>query len=81
MNIKSFLVLASFSVASAVSANGGLALHNVNQHMNSQDWIQTNSKAPVINAQSSIDNFTQYQSENQSIVNTDLLKLNHDGQS
>lgn len=81
MNIRSILVIASVSFASAVSANGGLALDNVNQHMNSQAWVQTNSVAPVINAQGSIDAFTQYQSENQSVVDSDSLQQSYDGQS
>lgn len=81
MSIKSITVLTIFFATSAASANGGLSIDDVNEHMNAQNWVQTNSAPSAISTQAPVDAFTQYQSENQPLVNTDSFKHSYDGQS
>ena len=81
MSIKSISVLTILFAATSASANGGLTIDNVNEHMNAQNWVQTSSVPSAIITQAPVDAFTQYQSENQTLVNTDSLKQSHDGQS
>ena len=81
MNYKSLSILTLLFSVSAVSANGGLGIDNVNQHMSAENWVQTNSVRTEIMTQAPIDAFSQYRSQDESLVNTEALKHSYDGQS
>ena len=81
MNIKSISALAIFLASTAASANGGLSIDSVNEHMDAQNWVNISGERSVINTQAPVDAFTQYQSESQAMVNADTLQQSYDGQS
>ncbi len=81
MTIKHALPIALFFAATAASANGGLSIDNVDQSMNSENWVQTNSVAPEINVQGPLAAFENYIAETREFVDTDALRQDFDGQS
>ena len=81
MNTKSLLPLAILFSATAASANGGLGVDNVDQHMNSTQWVQTISEAPQIRTQGPLEKFNAYEKASQQTVDTESFRQDYNGQS
>ena len=81
MNTKSLLPLAILFAATAASANGGLGINTVDQHMNAAQWVQTSNAVPQVSAQASIEQFNAYDKARQQMVDTESFRQDYDGQS
>ena len=65
MKSKAVLTAISLITTNFAWANGGLSVHNVEQHMNAEKWVATETLARKIITQGPTDQF-------------DVISLNHD---
>ena len=80
MKAKALVTIALFA-ASGYAAAGGLGIDNVDQHMNADNWVDTQANRATVNVQGPIDQFENYVAERALIVDVNRLKQNYDGQS
>lgn len=82
MKAKGLLTAVLLTVSNFAWANGGLSIDNVEQHMNANNWINTQANRPEITAQGPLDQFQVVMPERKrSLVDTNKLKQAYNGQS
>lgn len=82
MKIKALLTAVLLATSNLAWAQGGLTIDNVRQHMNAQNWADTQTGSPAIVVQGPIDQFEAYSNNRrQYTVETSQLKHSYDGQS
>ena len=80
MKAQGLVTLVLLTATNFAMANGGLDINNVEQHMNGQNWIDTQASQVEISTQGPIDQFDAYeQSDDRTLVDTNRLKHNFDG--
>ena len=81
MNYRSLFAVSALLVSSAASANGGLSIDNIEQHVDVSAWAQTQVERAEITVQAPVDAFTRYMSAEDSVADTERLQQSYDGQS
>lgn len=82
MKTKALLTAVLLTATTFVSANGGLSIDNVEQSMNANNWVATDTARPEIFAQGPIDKFdVVIPGREDYLVDANLLKQSYDGQS
>ena len=80
MKAQGLVTLVLLTATNFAMANGGLDINNVEQHMNAQNWIDTQTSQVEISTQGPIDQFDAYErSGDRNLVDTNKLKHNFDG--
>ena len=77
MKIKALILTATFFATSAAMANGGLSIDNVNEAMNADAWVNTQTEAANFTVQGPIDAF-DVEVNTKEIVDTNRLKHSND---
>ena len=81
MKVKALLTAALLAATNLALANGGLTIDNVEQNMNANNWVTTQTEQQAIVAQGSTDAFDVItQNRDRDVVDTDKLKQAYDGQ-
>jgi hypothetical protein len=82
MKSKALLTAVLLATTNLASANGGLSVGNVEQHMNTDKWIAAETASQKIIPQSPIDQFkVTALSRDRSLVDTDQLRQTYDGRT
>lgn len=81
MKLKALLTAALLATTNLALANGGLTIDNVEQHMNANNWVNTQTEQQEIVVQGPIDAFDVIiQDRDRDVVDTSKLKQAYDGQ-
>lgn len=81
MKLKALLTAVLFAMTNFAWANGGLTIDDVNQHMNADNWVVTQTDQQTIVVQGPIDKFdVEVPDRDRNIVDTDKLQQAYDGQ-
>ena len=81
MKAKVLATTALLAAANFASANGGLAIDTVKQHMNADNWADTQATRQEIIVQAPLDRFQNYTADEIAVVDVNQLKQDYDGQS
>ena len=82
MKAKALLTAVLLAATNFAWANGGLSIDNVEQSMNANNWVATDTARPEIFAQGPIDKFdVAVPGRDDYLVDANLLKQSYDGQS
>ena len=77
MKVKTLVAVVLFSTSSFASANGGLGLGNTEQHMNADNWVNTQATSSAIAVQAPVDKFKV--NTRVIMTNKEVLKHSYDG--
>ncbi|NNC67919.1 MAG: hypothetical protein HKN83_07805 [Gammaproteobacteria bacterium] len=81
MKLKALLTAALLATTNLALANGGLTIDNVEQTMNANNWVNTQTERQEIVVQGPIDAFDVItQNRDRNVVDTNKLKQAYDGQ-
>ena len=81
MKAKALLTAVLLTATTFVSANGGLSIDNVEQSMNANNWVATDTARPEIVTQGPIDQFEVVTPDrSRALVDTNQLKQSYNGQ-
>ena len=82
MKAKALLTAVLLAATNFAWAQGGLSLDNVEQHMNANNWANTQAATPKIVVQGPIDQFDVVTPDRgRALVDTNKLKQSYDGQA
>jgi len=82
MKSKALLTAVLLAATNFAWANGGISIDNVEQHMNTENWVATDTAPQKIIAQGPIDQFDVVTPDrDRTLVDTNNLKQSYDGQS
>ena len=82
MTSKTILTAVLLTITNLASANGGLSVDNVEQHMNAEKWITTETTSQEIITQDPIDQFNVIAlSRGTTLIYTDQLRQAYDGRT
>ena len=80
MKAKGIVTAVLLSATSFAWAQGGLGIDNVEQHMNAENWINTQSSQSEFAVQGSLDKFqVELPDSKRTIADTNKLKQGYDG--
>ena len=80
MKAKALLTAVLLAATNFAWAQGGLGIDNVGQHMDADNWSDTQASRGEIVVQGSIDNF-DVKAPRSNFVDTNTLKQNYSGQA
>ena len=81
MKAKALLTAVLLTATTFASASGGLSIGNVEQSMNANNWVATDTARAEIVAQGPIDQFEVVTPDrNRTLVDINQLKQSYDGQ-
>ena len=78
---KEILAAVTLLTASQFAAASGLGIDNVEQHMNADNWVTTQTTAQEIVVQAPVDAFVNAPRGEKVIVDRNVLQQSYDGQS
>ena len=82
MKAKALITAVLLAATNFAWANGGLSIDNVEQHMNADNWADTQTERQEIVVQGPIDKFdVEIPKQDSYFVDTNKLKQNYDGQA
>ena len=82
MKAKALITAVLLAATNFAWANGGLSIDNVEQHMNADNWADTQTERQVIVVQGPIDKFdVEIPKQDSYFVDTNKLKHSYDGQA
>ena len=81
MKSKALITAVFLAATNFAWAQGGLSIDNVEQHMNANNWSNTQTDRPEIVVQGPIDQFDVITPDRgRALVDTNKLKQSYDGQ-
>ena len=81
MKVKALLTAVLLAATNFAWAQGGLTIDNVEQHMDANNWVATDTARSEIVAQGPIDQFRVAPIRDDYLVDTDQFRQSYDGQS
>ena len=82
MKAKALITAVLLTASNFAWANGGLSIDNFEQHMNADNWADTQTDRPEIAGQGPVDKFdVELPKQDTYFVDTNKLKHNYDGKA